>query len=85
MSIRETLDKQKRQHEEGVMRCYYRHREERLAAAKARRERLIAEGICPKCGKNPLADGLHYCEACKEKTRVYNKRKRMERAMEQWK
>lgn len=48
------------------MNSYYeKNREYRLAYMKARHERLLAEGMCPRCGQRPLVDGLHMCGECR--------------------
>lgn len=49
----------------------------------ARRERLMAEGLCTACGREEAANGRTRCENCHEKnrrmTRAYNQRIRDER------
>lgn len=39
----------------------------RYAANKARYDRLVAEGCCVVCGKNPTEPGQRRCTCCKAK------------------
>lgn len=38
-----------------------------------RRREYIDAGICPSCGRRPLAEGMHRCERCLERYRQNRK------------
>lgn len=43
--------------------------------ASERRKRLIAAGLCPRCGLNPKSDTVDECEGCRIKTAERNKQR----------
>ena len=45
------------------------------------RERL-AKGICPMCGKRPLADGFKTCNECRERRNLLARKKRARYVLE---
>lgn len=55
------------------------HKAKRLQVAKARRERLKAQGLCIWCGKHKALSGKQHCLECsikrKRANREYKKRK----------
>ncbi|MBQ1758215.1 MAG: hypothetical protein IIZ94_00895 [Prevotella sp.] len=49
------------------------HRSKRLQVAKARRERLKAQGLCIRCGKRKALQGKQHCLECNIKRRRINR------------
>lgn len=45
----------------------------KTAWAKARRERLKAQGLCVHCGRNPAKPGILSCEQCQKKRNAMNR------------
>ncbi|MBR1750900.1 MAG: hypothetical protein IJ740_08480 [Ruminococcus sp.] len=56
-------------------RANYKPEESQSERHKALRERRIAKGLCPKCGKRKPEIGYKSCSVCKAKSRAAGKRK----------
>lgn len=56
------------------------------AYAKTRRQKLLAAGICPDCGRRPLTDGKKRCSVCRQKNQeskqMYRIRQKIRKELE---
>lgn len=53
-------------------------KEELKRAVEERRERLISERICTRCGSNPAAEGHNLCDRCLEYSLSVERQKKYE-------
>ena len=56
------------------------HKTRRLQVAKARRERLKAQGLCIRCGKRKALQGKQHCLECNIKRRRINRESKRRKA-----
>ena len=69
-------------HSDAIKKAYerkVRRRQQNKLNERERRKRLLADGLCVRCGKHPKGDTTGTCECCKEKICVDARRKRERR------